>query len=141
MESVGGELGGMALGRRQAANGLIDSVYVDQSGLQNRRAINHLGDRGRRGLGGTAALCVEGDIFKPSVSDGERDSRKIPARSPTGSAGESTIGSRPTPALIAQVVLKELAIHRTKGRPHPVLGIPDRAHRAVTHTYLPGGCG
>ena len=61
VEGVGGELGGVALGGREAADRGVDGVDVDQGGVEDRRAVDHLGDGGGGGLGRAAALGVEGD--------------------------------------------------------------------------------
>ena len=91
VEGVGGELGGVALGGGEAADGGVDGVDVEQGGVENGRAVDHLGDRGGGGLGGAAALGVEGDALDPPVGDRERDPREIAAGSPTRSAREGAL--------------------------------------------------
>jgi hypothetical protein len=150
VEGVGGELGGVALGGREAADGGVDGVDVDESGVENGCAVDHLGDGGGCGLGCSTTLGVEGDVPDATVCDKKRDAREVSTGSPTRGARESAIDSRPTPALVAQVVLEELSFHAKKGKaPQPGALPPHtdapsdstRAHRAVTHTYLPCGCG
>lgn len=76
VEGVGGELGGVALGGGEAADGGVNGVDVDQSGIEDRRSVDHL----RHGRGGSprspASLGVEGDRVDPtSVGNSEGDSR------------------------------------------------------------------
>ena len=61
MEGVGGQLRRVALGRNEATDCLIDGFYIDQSRLENGRAIDHLGNGGGGCAGGAAALGVEGN--------------------------------------------------------------------------------
>ena len=137
VKGVGGELGGVALCRREATNCLIDGVYIDQSSLENGRAIDHFGDRSGRCASGPAALGIEGNGVDASTLDEERDPREIPAGSAPRSAREGTVNHRTKPALVTQVVLEKLTLHafRVKRR------TSNASSRAITHTYLPGGCG
>jgi hypothetical protein len=94
-------LGGVALGGSQAADGGVDGVDVEESCVEDGGAVDDLDDCCGGGLGGAAALGVEGWVLDTSVGDGEGDSGEIAAGGATGSARESAIGSRPAPALIA----------------------------------------
>ena len=140
MQGVGGQLRRMPLCRRQPTDCLIDGVYIDQSRIENRRAIDHFGDCRRGGASGPASLGVEGDRLDPAVIDQERDARQVPAGSPTRSAREGPVGSRPNPALIPQKVLEKLALHAFRVK-RAFAWFSPRLVRAITHTYLPGGCG
>lgn len=140
VEGVRGQLGGMTPSGREATYCLINGVYADQSGIENRRGVDHLGDGGGGSTSGAAALGVEGDGVDPTVGDQERDARKIPAGSAARSAREGAIGGRAESALVLQIGLENLAIHPTKGKRSPSSS-PFRTRRAITHTYLPGGCG
>jgi hypothetical protein len=111
MKSVRGELGGVALGGRQTADCLVDSVHIDQSRLENRRVIDHLGNSGRGSAIGTASLSVEGDAVDAPVVHEERDPREVPAGSPTRRAGKGPVGGRSNPAVITKVVLEKLTLH------------------------------
>jgi len=157
MESVGGELSRVALGRSETADCGVDRVDIDQSGLEDWSAIDHLRDGCGCGAGRTAALRIEGDRANPPIGHRERDTREIPTGSPTCSPRKGTISRRPKPRLISQVVLKELPLHAMKGRapcrngrlPHLLAmwvwvtaspRTPRLARPALTHTYLPCGC-
>ena len=69
MEGVGGELGGVALGGGEAADGGVDGVDVEEGSVEDRLAVDRLGDGGGRRLGGAAALGVEGDVVDAAVGD------------------------------------------------------------------------
>jgi hypothetical protein len=62
VEGVGCELGGVSLGWDEAADDGVDGVDVDQGRVEDRGAVDHLGDGGGCGLGCSAALSVEGDL-------------------------------------------------------------------------------
>jgi hypothetical protein len=141
VEGVGGELSGVTLGRSETADCGVDGVDVDQGGVEDWSAIDHLGDGCGCGLRGTATLGVKADLTKAPFRDQERNAREISTGSPTRRARESAIGNRPTPALIRQIVLEQLAFHAPKGKARRVPPTSTRADRAVTHTYLPCGCG
>jgi hypothetical protein len=106
VESVGGELGGVALGGGEAADGGIDGVDVDQGGIEDRLTIDHLGDGGSGGLGCSAALGIDGDGLDSAVGNREGDPREIAAGRAARGAGESVVDYRPSPALVTQVVLE-----------------------------------
>lgn len=73
VEGVGGELGGMALGRREAADGGVDGVDVDQGSVEDGCPIDHLGDSGGCGPGRATSLCVEGDVLDAPLAHQERN--------------------------------------------------------------------
>lgn len=141
MECVGGELSGVALGGSEAADCGVDRVDVDEGGIEDGSAVDHLGDGSGCGLRGPATVGIKADLVQAPLGGQERNARKIPTSSPTRSARESAIGNRPTPALIRQIVLEELSFHAPKGKAPTVPPTSTRANRAVTHTYLPCGCG
>ena len=95
MEGVGGELGGVALCGGQAADRGVDGVDVEEGGVEDRLAVDRLGDGGGRGLGGPAALGVERDVLDATVGNREGDPREIAAGSPTRSAREGALCRRP----------------------------------------------
>ena len=101
MEGVGGEVGGVALGGGETADCGFDGVDVEGGRLEHGGAVDRLGDGGGRGLGRTAALGVEADRGDPLALDREGEAREIAAGRAAGSAGESVIGRRPAPALVA----------------------------------------
>ena len=111
MQGVGGELGGVALGRRQAAERGVDLVDPDSRRRQDRLAVDHLGGGGGRGAHRAAALGVEADRRDPAVLDRERDPREVAAGGAPGGAGEGALGRRAAARLVAQVVLEELLAH------------------------------
>jgi hypothetical protein len=119
VQGVGSQLGGMTLRRRQAPNCLIDSVYIDQSSLENRRAVDHLGNRSRGCAGSPASLGVEGNAVDAPVSDQEREPRQVPTSSPTRSARESAVSNRPKPPAVTQVVLEKLPLHTSRVERQP----------------------
>ena len=75
MEGVGGELGGVALGRGETADCGVDGVDVDESSVEDGGAIDRLSDGGRCRLGGSTPLGVEGDAFDAAIGDQERNAR------------------------------------------------------------------
>ena len=98
VQGVGGELGGVALGRRETADRLVDFVDPELRRLQDRRPVDDLGDRRGRGTSRPASLGVEADRGDPLVLDRHRDPREVPARRSTGRSGEGALGHRPAPA-------------------------------------------
>jgi hypothetical protein len=116
MQGVGRELRGVPLGRREPADCLVDGVYIDQSSLENRRAIDQFGDSSSGCASGTTSLGVKGHRMNAPILHKERNARQIPTSSPTSSTREGTVSSRPQPALITQVVLKKLPLHAMKGK-------------------------
>jgi hypothetical protein len=59
VDGVGGQLGGVAALRGEAAEGVLDVGWSDQGGVEGRRAVGELGDCRAGSLGGCAALCLE----------------------------------------------------------------------------------
>jgi hypothetical protein len=117
-------LGGVALAGGEAADRGVDGVDVDQGRVEDRSAIDHLGDRGGRSSGGAAALGLEGDGIDAAILNSEGDPREVSASSPARGARESAVRNRPTPALVGQVVLVELPFHGFKGKAHRPPGAP-----------------
>lgn len=125
VKGIASQLGSVALGGGETADGGIDGVDVDERGSQHRLSVDHLRHRGRRSLGCTATLAVNGDRIDPPLRDRQRDPRQIPASSTPGSARKGTLGHWPTAALIAQVVLEELSIHAIRVK-RLSAGLPQR---------------
>ena len=151
MERVGGELSGVPLGGGEAADRLIDGVYVNQGSLEDRNAVDRLSDSGRGGAGGAATLGVEGGGMDAAVLHEERDAGEIATSSAARGARESTVSSLAKTAVVAQVVLEKLPLHGHRvergdsaplAPPSPRTTAPPQTPvRAITHTYMPGGCG
>jgi len=115
VKRVGCELGGMALGGGETADRLIDRVYVDQSRLEDWNTIDELGD-GRSGCpSGAAALGVKGDGLNAPIGDCEGNAREISTGGTPRGARKGPVHSRSKPAVIAEVVLEKLPLHRVKG--------------------------
>jgi hypothetical protein len=113
----------VAMGRRQAAQLVIDLVGADQGRFQHRGALGKLGRRRRRRRARGASLVVEGDPLDAALARNQRDPHQIAARSAPGGAGEGSLGRRAAPGLIGEVLLEEFSIHgfniaaATTGRP------------------------
>jgi hypothetical protein len=73
VQSIGGKLRRVTLGRGQTAKRLVDLIGADSGDVENGRALDHLGDRGGRGPGRAAALGVEADPSNATALDHERD--------------------------------------------------------------------
>jgi hypothetical protein len=69
VECVGGELGGVSLGGSEAADGSVDSVDVDEGGVEGGGAVDYLGDGCRSRLRCTATLSVKADLTKAPLGD------------------------------------------------------------------------
>ena len=63
VQRVGGELGRVAVARRQPTELFIDLIRADRGSLQDRAAIGQLGYCCGRGAAGGAALGVLADAF------------------------------------------------------------------------------
>ncbi len=73
MQGVGSELRRVTLGRGQAPESLVDLIDADSGDLEHGRALDHLGDRGRRRPRRATTLGVEADPDNGTALDHERD--------------------------------------------------------------------
>ena len=80
VQRVGGELRRVALGRRQASDRLVDLVGPNPSRLDDRLAVDHLGDRRGGGPGRAASLGVEVTRGDPPLLDRAARPGKDPRR-------------------------------------------------------------
>jgi hypothetical protein len=71
VQRISRQLPCVPLGRRETADCLIDGVYIDQSSLENQRAIGHFGDSRRGCTSSAASLGVEGDRGDSAVLNEE----------------------------------------------------------------------
>ncbi len=125
VQGVGRELGGVSLGRGQAADLGVDLLDADAGGDEDGLAVDHLGRGGRGGAHRPAALGVEAGGGDPPVLDPQRDPREVAAGGAPGGAGEGALRGGPATRLVAQIVLEELRIHTARVR-----GASRRAGRA-----------
>src|SRR5690348_7427008 len=137
MQRIRSQLRRMPLRGREPADRLIDTVYIDQSSIENTRVIDEFGNGSRGCASGPASLSVEGDGSDPTILYKERDPRQIPTSSAPCGTRKGTVSNRTDPAVVTKVVLKKLPLHAVKGRAL----YRRRPSRAITHTYLLGGCG
>ena len=79
-----------------------------------------------------AALGVEADGGDPAVLDRSEIRDEIAAGGAPGGAGEGAVGSGAAAALVAQVVLEELACPYAKGRVHAA----ERPSRPIRRTQM-----
>jgi hypothetical protein len=87
VERIGGQLGRVALGRNQAAEGLGHVVGRDPGGVQGRTALDQLDDGAAGGACGAAPVGVEAGLRNPVSLDAHRDANQVAAGGPARGAG------------------------------------------------------
>lgn len=115
MKGVGRELGGVALRGDQTAEKGFGVVDRERRRLEDGAALDRFGQGGGGGLGGAAALGVEGDGGDPAVGDREGKAGDVAAGGTPGGTGEGGVGRGATARLIVEVVVEELPVHWLKG--------------------------
>ena len=102
MQRVGGELGRVALGRRQAAERRVDLVDADPRRVEHRLAVDHLGDRRGRRPRRAAALGVEADRGDPAVLERSEIRDRSPQAAPPAAPVKAPSGAGPRRRLVAR---------------------------------------
>ena len=106
MQGVGGQRGGVALGRDQPAERVADLVGGEAGGLDEGPALDELDDRAARGASRAAALGVEAGLGHALAVDPHGDAKEVAARGATGCAGWGPVAQCAEPARGVQVVLE-----------------------------------
>ena len=111
MKRVGGEIGGMALARRETTKLRVDRARSDPRRVDQRRAVDEL-DAGAAGRNRRAAtLGVEARLRDPALAHEECDPHQI-AAGRTARATDHRAFRHAAPATrIAQVPLETLTLH------------------------------
>ena len=91
MKRVGGQRGGVALGRDQPAQGIADVIGGQAGGFEERPALDELDHRAARGAGSAAALGVEAGLGHAVAVGAHGDANEVAARGPARGAGMGAI--------------------------------------------------
>ena len=87
MQGIGGERGGVALGRNQTAERVADPVGCDARGLDEGPSLHELHDRAARGASRAAAFGVETGLGHALALDPHGDAKEVSAGRASGRAG------------------------------------------------------
>ena len=131
VQRVGGEVGRVELADAQAAELGGDRGAVDAGRLQQRRTLDELDRRARRGDRRAAAGGLESGVADPVLLDRHAQVDEVAAGRSAGHAGVPAGGLVRTPAGVTQVFCKSLVRHSQssmrvslsgRGSFHPMMG-------------------
>ena len=91
MEGICGEDGGVAAGRSQSAEGVIDVVGADRGSIEDGFAFGHLGDAGAGGTRRGTPFRVKGDPLDPATGGLDRNPGEVTAGRSAGGTGKRTL--------------------------------------------------
>ena len=114
MQRVGGEVGGVELARRQAAELVRDVRGRNPRGVEHAFPLGEYETGAARSECRAAAFGVEGDGGEPSVLDAHGDAHDVAARGAAGAADERAVRNVTAPARLAQMLLE--GMHPTESR-------------------------
>ena len=106
----------MAVARPEASQLRLDLIGIDQSGLQDRRALDKLRGRCGSGRGRCTTLVVEGDALDPALVGDHGDAHHIATWRAAGGTAGGADGCLAPAAVVGEIGLEEVAIHAIKLR-------------------------